>query len=90
MVEQDAVAAKQVVRLTVIDDDPIAVHFGYPVRTPGIERRFLILRKRQGFSEELACRGLVEPGLHSCFPDSVQKPQCPDGVDLGGIFRDVE
>ena len=90
MVEQNAVGREDVVGLAVIDDNPVRVQLGDTIGTAGIERCLFVLKRGPHLSKELTCRRLIEARLHARFPDRVQEPERPHGVDLGRVLGDVE
>ena len=60
MVEKNARAAEHIVGFAVLLDDPVAVQFGYGIRTVGVERRSLGLRHFLHFAVQFAGGSLVD------------------------------
>ena len=90
VVEQNAVAGKEVVRLAVIDHNPVAVELGHPIGRTRVKRRALALRHFLHLTVEFAGRGLVKPRLQPGFADGIDEAQSADAIHLGGVFRDFE
>ncbi len=60
VVEQDAVAGVNAIRLAVVDGDPVGVHFGHSVGAAGVKRRGFFLGRFLHQAIKFACTGLVE------------------------------
>jgi len=82
MVEENSIARKNVVRLAVVDNDPIAVKFGHPVWAAWIKWRGLFLRNFLHFAEEFTRGRLIELRLHPCLTNRIQKTQRADSRPL--------
>ena len=89
MVEEDAVASKDIVGFPVVDRDPVGVDLGDTVRTAGIERGGFFLGNFLDLAEHLAGGGLVKAGflLQTENADGLQETQGTEGVAVGGVFR---
>ena len=90
VVEEDSVGCMEMVGLTVVSGNPIAVELRNGVGAARVERRGLRLGGFFCVSEKLRGGGLVETGLRAGFPHGVQKPQDTEGVRIGGVFGNVE
>ncbi len=88
VVEQDAVAGVEAVGFAVVDNDPIAVHLGYGIRTARVEGGGFLLGDFLYQAVELAGAGLVE----ACFlfqtedANGFEQAQHTQGVGVGGVF----
>src|SRR5579859_6596255 len=63
VVEENAAASVNPIRLAVASRDPMGVQLGNAVRRSRIKRRSLLLRHLLHFAEHLRRRSLVEPGF---------------------------
>lgn len=92
MIEENSVARKHVVRLTVVNDDPVAVHLGDGVRTSWIKRGLLALRDLLDLSVEFRSGGLVEADFLSKTTrmDRIEQTECSDGIDFGRVLGKIE
>jgi len=90
VVEEDAVAGKDVVGLAIVDDDPVGVELGHSVGRARVKGRGLVLRDRLHLAVELAGRGLVEAGGEAGLLDGVDEAQGAHGIGLGGVFGQLE
>ena len=92
VVEQDAVAGKEVVGFAVVDGDPIGVELGDPVRAAGVEGCVFVLGHLLRFAVEFAGRGLVEAYRVGQAEDAegLQQAQRPEGIGVGGVLRCLE
>ena len=90
MVEKNAVTGENIVRFTVVHDDPVAIDLRYGVWGARIKWRSLGLRNLLHLAVQLAGGGLVETRLHAGFLDRVEEAQRTDGIDLGGVLRHFE
>jgi len=89
VVEEDAAARVEPVRLAVVLDQPVGGQLGHAVRRPGVKRGGLRLRDFLDFAEHLGRRGLVEPRLvdEPELPDGLQQVERADVVRLGRRAR---
>ncbi len=92
MVEQDAVAREHVVRLAVIDRDPVGIELGHAVGRAWIEWRFLRLRDLLHLAVEFGRRSLVDPGhvRQAQQPHGLEDAQGADAVDIGRVLGLLE
>ena len=92
MIEEDAVAAEDAVRLAVVDGDPVGVELRDTVGRAGVEGRRLLLRGLLRQPVEFGGRGLVEAGaiLHAEQADRLQHAQRAHPVGVGRVFRRLE
>ena len=90
MVEQDPIAGKDVVRFSVVRDNPVSVKLGDAIRASRVERRCLILWDCLHFPEQLARGSLIEFCFEARFSQGVEKTESYYGIDLRSILRDVE
>ena len=92
MVEQNAVAGKHLVSLSVIDGYPICIEFCHGIGRARIERRLLALRHLLDEAEKFARRCLIETGLtgQAEQADGLQDAQRAQTVGIGGVFGRVE
>jgi hypothetical protein len=92
MIEQNTVAAKHIIALTIVLHDPVTVEFGYGIRGTGMERGGLLLGYFGYLAEELGGAGLIDlTGLaQSADTNGFQQTEGTDTVNLGGIFGYVE
>ncbi len=60
MIEQNAAAAKDLIRLAVIDGHPVCIQLGHTVRAARIKRRIFHLRHRLHLAEHFRSRGLIK------------------------------
>lgn len=88
VVEQDPVARKHAVRLTVVHGDPIAIKLGDTVGGPGVERSRLALWGLDDLAVELGCRRLVEADVlvQPASTNSIEKTERAKTVDITCIF----
>ena len=91
MVEQNAVAGIHSETLTVIDRNPIAVKLGHGIRGTRIKRCGFALRRFLNQAKQFGSRSLIKTGLflQAAGTDSLQKPERPQSVGIGGIFRTI-
>lgn len=92
MVEQDAVAREQAVRLAVVHGDPVGVQLGHRVRRTRVERRGLALRGFLHQPVQLGRAGLVETRFlfQTEDADGFEQPQRAERVRVGRVFRFLE
>ena len=72
VVEQNAVARKQTIGFTVIDGDPVRVHFRAPIWTTRVKRRSFRLRNFLHFAEYFAGRRLIKARLDAGLANGLQ------------------
>jgi len=95
MVEEDAIACVNAIRLAVIHRDPVRIELCYGVWAPGVEGRCLLLGRLLHLAVELARGGLVEPHLlrHVQDAEGLEEPQGTERVSvcsvLGGLKGDL-
>ncbi len=89
MVEQNAVAGKDIVSFPVVDRDPVGVDLGGTVRTSGVERGGFFLGYFPDLAKHFAGGGLVKTGflLQAEDADGLKEAQGAEGVAVGGVFR---
>ena len=90
VVEQYAVAGKQVVALPVVQGDVVGIGLGAGIGGTGIERGGLRLRGLDDLAVQLGGGCLVELRVQLRFADPFQYPHSAEGIDLAGVFRHVE
>ena len=92
VVEEDAAAGEEVVRLAVVDRDPVGVELGDAVGRARVEGRRLRLRALGHLAVKLRGRGLVEARLLAEPEDAdrLEQAQRADGIGVGGVFRLLE
>ncbi len=74
VIKEDTVAGIHIVRLAIVDRDPVSVEFGNTIRRPGIERSDFGLRRLNDLPVELRSRRLIEP-------DVVLQPASTDSIE---------
>ena len=87
VVEADAGAGVEAVRLPVVDGDVVAEDLGHPVGRAGVEGRHLRLRGLPHLAEHLRRRRLVEADLvvdAAHHPDGLEHAQHAQAGDVGG------
>lgn len=92
VIEQDTVAGIHSVRFTIVDCDPVGVQLGNTVRTTGVERGCLALRRFHDLAIQFRGRSLVEPHvfLESDGTDGIEKTEGAYGVDISCILGHLE
>ncbi len=92
MIEQNAVAGKHVVSITVFFHNPVAVLLGHGIRTVGVERRVLVLRHFLHLAIKLGCGGLIDAAViaETQLAHSLQDAQYTHGIHIGRVFGRVE
>ena len=88
VIEQDAVAGVEAVRLAEVHRYPICVDLRGRVRRTRVERRSLALWAFDDLAEHLRARGLIEPRLggEAADPDRLEQAQRSHGVCIRGVF----
>ena len=88
VIEQDPVACIHAVRFTVVDDNPVGVELGAAIGRSRVERRSLTLGSLYNLPIKLGCGCLVEFDmfLESTSPDSVEKTEGSQSVNIGSVF----
>ena len=92
MVKEDTGTAEHVICLAVLLDDPVAVQFGYRVRTIRMERCGLGLRHLLYLTVEFGSRGLIylTGFLQMVRTNGLQNTQYTYGIDVGRELRGIE
>jgi len=72
VIEENSIADKEIVRLPLVDGEPMGCHFASGVRAARVERRLFVLWWRRG-PEYLRGTGLVKSGLSHGFTCIVTK-----------------
>src|SRR5581483_5364655 len=92
VIEQDAVARVEAVRLAIIDRDPVAVELRDAVRRSWVERRLLGLRDLLHQAVELRSRRLIEARLvfQTEDADGFEQSQRSERVAVGRVLRLLE
>src|SRR3954468_173836 len=84
VIEQNTADGVQVVRLPIVDRDPVAIDLGHAVGRPGIERRGLGLRRLGHSTEHLGGAGLIEFGRRMHQADRLEDPGYAERSELSG------
>ena len=89
MVKQDAVAGINAVGLTVVDGNPVGVHFSDGIRATWVKWRGFFLRGLLHQAVKLGGGGLVELGLffESENANGFENTQGADAIGIGRVFR---
>ena len=84
VVEQYAIACVNVVRLAVVDDNPVGVQLGDAVGRPGVEGRRFRLGRLHDFAVKLRGRSLVEANVlfEATRADGVKQTKCAETVNV--------
>ncbi len=90
VVEQDAVAGVEAVRVAVLDGHPVGEHLGDGVRAARAERRRLGLRRLGDAAEHLGRAGLVEADRPVGGPDRLEHPERAHRRRVGGELGHLE
>src|SRR6266404_7263828 len=89
MIEQDSIAGKQAMSLSIVHRHPMSIELRRSIRTAGIERSCFVLRWRRR-PEHLAARSVVKLCLNTCFADRFQYPDGPESGDVACILGYIE
>jgi nucleoside-diphosphate-sugar epimerase len=90
VVEEDAVAGVQAVRLAVIHRYPVRKYFGTTVRTARVKRGPLGLRHLAHEAKHFAGGGLVKAGLDPALADGFQDADHPQTGHVAGVLGQLE
>ena len=90
VVEQDAVAGVEAVRVAVLDGHPVGEHLGDGVRAARAERRRLGLRRLGHPAVHLGRAGLVEADRPVGGPDGLEHPERAHRGGVGGELGHLE
>ena len=72
MVEQDTVAGKQIIGLSVVYSDPVGIQLSYAVRALRVEGSLLTLRSSlRNTTEQLGSGSLIETDGQTALLDSL-------------------
>ena len=84
MIEDDTATSEHVVALTIVDRDPMSVHFRNAVRTTGMERGLLGLGHLFDQTKEFAGGGLVKPNALVNRTTSFKNPSDTKASNITG------
>ncbi|GBH23845.1 hypothetical protein BvRS1_08940 [Burkholderia vietnamiensis] len=84
VIEQDAAAAEQPVRLAIVDRHPVRVQLRDAVRAARVKRGRFRLRNRLHLAEHLGRRRLIEARFRAHHADRLEQVQRADAGHLGG------
>ena len=92
VVEENTVASKHTISLTIVDDDPISVLFGNAIGRTRIERSRFSLGDLTYLTIKLRGGGLVELGEvnQATRANSIQQTESANTIGLGGVLRHLE
>src|SRR5437763_4352376 len=90
MVEQNAVAGKQIVCFTVIHGCEIREHLSASIRRAWMKGRRFGLRCLNNSAKHFRRRGLVKLWRDADFPDCFQNSDRAESRNVAGVFRRVE
>ena len=92
VVEQNTVAGKHSIRLTILSDHPKPILFRYRIRTVRMERRVLILRAFLHLAIQLGGRRLINTAglIQSGGMYRFQNAKHTKGIHIACIFRRIE
>src|SRR5437867_3279363 len=89
MIEQDSIAGKQAMSLSIVHRHPMSIELRRSIRTAGIERSCFVLRWRRR-PEHLATRSVVKLCLNACFADRFQYADGPESGDVACVLGYIE
>src|SRR5262249_37939572 len=90
VIEQDAVAGKDVVRLPIVDGHPIRIEFRRRVRTPRAKRRPFGLWNLGNVSVHLRAARLIKSRGDLRLANGFEDTNCTESGDITGVLGNVE
>src|SRR5215510_8094053 len=90
MVEEDAVTREEIVRLTVIDGQPVCIELRRCIWAARPEWCRLSLRDLRNFAVHFGAARLIEASRDLRLAKCLEDPNRPEGGDVAGVFRDVK
>ena len=90
VIEQDAGAGMEAVRLAVVHHAPMGEELGHAIGAARVEGRLLVLRGLLHLAEHLGGRGLIEARAGADLAHGFEQAQHAERVDVGGVERLLE
>src|SRR5262245_13782555 len=89
MVEQNTVACKQAITLSIVGGHPVCVRFRSSIGTTRLKCGVFALGRRRA-SKHLAAGCIVETSRNSSFPYCFKQSNCAKGRHITRVLRNIK